>query len=40
MLAPVLAAFRQSHPRVEIMLHTGDQADGVSRVMDGLDDLG
>jgi LysR family positive regulator for ilvC len=39
LLAPVLAAFRQSHPRVEIMLHTGDQADGVSRVMDGLDDL-
>jgi LysR family transcriptional regulator, positive regulator for ilvC len=39
LLAPILAAFRHSHPAVEIMMHTGDQADGVSRVLEGQDDL-
>ena len=38
-LAPILAAFRASHPAVDIMMHTGDQADGVGRVLDGHDDL-
>lgn len=38
-LAPVLDAFRDTHPGVDIMLHTGDQADGIDRVLDGHDDL-
>ncbi len=38
-LAPILAAFRGAHPAVEIMMHTGDQADGISRVLDGQDDM-
>ena len=38
-LAPILEAFRASHPGVEIMLHTGDQADGIGRVLDGQDDV-
>ena len=38
-LAPILEAFRSSHPAVEIMMHTGDQADGISRVLDGQDDV-
>lgn len=38
-LAPILEAFRSSHPSVEIMMHTGDQADGISRVLDGQDDV-
>ena len=38
-LAPILEAFRSAHPAVEIMMHTGDQADGISRVLDGQDDL-
>lgn len=38
-LAPILEAFRASHPAVEIMMHTGDQADGISRVMEGHDDI-
>ena len=38
-LAPILEAFRTAHPAVEIMLHTGDQADGISRVLEGQDDL-
>jgi LysR family positive regulator for ilvC len=39
LLARILAAFRASHPAVEIMMHTGDQADGISRVLEGRDDL-
>ena len=39
LLAPILAAFRNAHPAVEIMMHTGDQADGVNRVLEGQDDL-
>lgn len=38
-LAPILEAFRGTHPAVEIMMHTGDQADGISRVLEGQDDV-
>jgi LysR family positive regulator for ilvC len=38
-LAPILEAFRAAHPAVEIMLHTGDQADGINRVLEGQDDM-
>ena len=38
-LAPILEAFRGIHPAVEIKMHTGDQADGVARVLAGHDDL-
>jgi len=39
LLAPILARFRLEYPGVDIMMHTGDQADGVSRVLNGQDDL-
>ncbi len=39
LLAPILAQFRSSHPGVEIMMHTGDQADGITRILRGQDDL-
>ncbi|WP_243391683.1 HTH-type transcriptional activator IlvY [Pseudohalioglobus lutimaris] len=39
LLAPILAAFRGTYPSVDIMMHTGDQADGVSRVLAGQDEL-
>ena len=38
-LAPILESFRATHPAVEIMLHTGDQADGTSRILEGQDDV-
>jgi len=38
-LAPILEAFRIAHPAVAIMMHTGDQADGISRVLSGADDV-
>jgi LysR family positive regulator for ilvC len=38
-LAPILEAFRAAHPSVEIMMHTGDQADGISRILEGQDDV-
>jgi len=38
-LAPILEAFRGAHPSVEIMMHTGDQADGISRILEGQDDV-
>jgi LysR family positive regulator for ilvC len=38
-LAPILEAFRGAHPAVEIMLHTGDQADGIGRILAGQDDV-
>lgn len=38
-LAPILEAFRQRQPAVELMMHTGDQADGVDRVLSGQDDV-
>lgn len=39
LLAPILAALRGSYPSLEIMMHTGDQADGIGRVLEGQDDL-
>lgn len=39
LLAPILASLRLSYPAVEIMMHTGDQADGVDRVLAGQDDV-
>jgi LysR family transcriptional regulator, positive regulator for ilvC len=38
-LAPILESFRLSHPAVEIKMRTGDQADGVGRILEGLDDV-
>lgn len=38
-LAPILEAFRVTHPAVEIKMHTGDQADGIGRVLEGRDDV-
>lgn len=38
-LAPILEAFRAAHPSVDIMLHTGDQADGIERALRGQDDI-
>ena len=38
-LAPILETFRSTHPAVEIMMDTGDQADGISRVLAGQDDV-
>ncbi|MEM1114215.1 MAG: HTH-type transcriptional activator IlvY [Pseudomonadota bacterium] len=38
-LAPVLSAYRARHPAVDIMLHTGDQADGIGRALSGQDDV-
>jgi LysR family positive regulator for ilvC len=39
LLAPILAAFRTAYPAVDIMMHTGDPADGIDRVLDNRDDL-
>ena len=38
-LAPILEAFRVTHPAVEIKMHTGDQADGIGRILEGRDDV-
>jgi LysR family positive regulator for ilvC len=38
-LAPILEAFRITHPAVEIKMHTGDQADGIGRILEGRDDV-
>ena len=38
-LAPILEAFRASQPAVDIMMHTGDQADGIARIHEGQDDI-
>lgn len=38
-LAPILESFRLSHPGVDIMMHTGDQADAIARILSGQDDL-
>ena len=38
-LAPILEAFRVTHPAVEIKMHTGDQADGIGRILDGQGDV-
>ena len=39
MLAPVLERFRAEQPGIDIMLHTGDQADAVDRVHRGMEDV-
>ena len=39
LLAPILAALRSAYPAVEIMMHTGDQADGIDRVLAGQEDV-
>jgi LysR family positive regulator for ilvC len=38
MLTQILPGMRESYPGIEIKLRTGDQADGVERVMDGGED--
>ena len=38
-LAPILEAFRATHPSVDIKMHTGDQADGIGRILEGRDDI-
>jgi len=38
-LAPILETFRATHPAVEINMHTGDQADGIARVLADRDDI-
>ncbi|MCB1843083.1 MAG: HTH-type transcriptional activator IlvY [Halioglobus sp.] len=38
-LAPLLETFRIRYPAVEIMLHTGDQADGIDRILNAQDDV-
>jgi LysR family positive regulator for ilvC len=38
-LAPILETFRATHPSVEIKMHTGDQADGIGRILEGRDDV-
>ncbi|MEM9604313.1 MAG: HTH-type transcriptional activator IlvY [Pseudomonadota bacterium] len=37
-LADILPGLRRAHPGIELKLHTGDQADGVERVLGGVDD--
>jgi LysR family positive regulator for ilvC len=38
-LASLLDPLRDQHPGIELKLHTGDQADAVQRVSDGLEDI-
>ena len=38
-LSKILPQFRQAYSDVEIMLHTGDQADAIERVLAGQDDI-
>jgi LysR family positive regulator for ilvC len=38
-LSPILEGFRQAYPGIDIMLHTGDQADAISRIRSGQDDI-
>jgi len=38
-LAPILEAFRATHLSVDIKMHTGDQADGIGRILAGRDDI-
>lgn len=39
-LHDVLARFRADHPKIEIVLHTGDYDEAVDRVMDDKEDVG
>ena len=38
-LSPILWPFRAQHAGIEIMLHTGDQADAISRIHGGGEDI-
>lgn len=38
-LAPILESFRGRQPGIDIMLHTGDQADAIGRIHQGLEDV-
>jgi LysR family positive regulator for ilvC len=38
-LSPILERFRADYPGIEIMLHTGDQADAVGHVLEGREDI-
>jgi LysR family positive regulator for ilvC len=38
-LSPILEQFRGDYPGVEIMLHTGDQADAVRHIQEGREDI-
>lgn len=38
-LSPILERFRSDYPGIEIMLHTGDQADAVTRIQEGREDI-
>ena len=38
-LSPILERFRQEQPGIDILLHTGDQADGVGRTHRGFEDI-
>ncbi len=38
-LSPILERFRSLYPGIEVLLHTGDQADAISRVHAGVDDI-
>lgn len=38
MLSQILPVMRDSHPGIEIKLRTGDQAEALERVVDGVDD--
>lgn len=38
MLSQILPAMRDAHPGIEIKLRTGDQAEAMDRVVDGLED--
>ncbi|MGD8957991.1 MAG: LysR substrate-binding domain-containing protein, partial [Chromatiaceae bacterium] len=35
----ILTPFRGAHPGIEIMLHTGDQADAIHRIHEGREDI-
>lgn len=39
LLHDLLARFRQGFPNIELQLHTGDSAEALRRVVDGLDDV-
>ncbi|MFA7552752.1 MAG: HTH-type transcriptional activator IlvY [Spongiibacteraceae bacterium] len=38
-LSDVLESFRRRHPEIDIKLHTGDQADGISHLLKGDNDI-
>ncbi len=38
-LSPILKRFRADYPGIDVLLHTGDQADAIERVHSGVDDV-